>query len=78
MKRLALPMIMLLSLTACTTVPPVQILEVCPKLPDLEMIPQDVLERSFTEKMQQFLQGSHETPTSYELPSSNVRLSTTK
>jgi hypothetical protein len=47
----------------------VQILEVCPRVPVLELtVESDVLEHSFRDRMQLFLSGSLETQISYELP----------
>ena len=66
-------------LTGCATAPTVTVLESCPILPPLELdLPPDALERSFSERIRQFLSGSLETPISYGLPSDSVKLSTTK
>ena len=68
MKRLSWPTIMLPLLAACTTVPTVQVMEVCPKIPQLELdIPADALEQSFTFRIADFLRGKLSEPTSYEL-----------
>jgi hypothetical protein len=74
-------MIMLLSLTACTSVPTVQpkVLQVCPKVPMLELdLPPGVLEHSFTNRMQLFLQGKLLEPISYELRSTPASKPTIK
>ena len=66
-------------LTGCATGPPVTVLQTCPAPPPLELdLPPDALERSFSERIRLFLSGSLETPTNYDLPSSNVKLPTTK
>ena len=64
MKLLVSTLAMLLLLTGCATGRNVQILEVCPRVPvlDLEMEP-DALEHSFTDRMLNFLSGSLEMPT---------------
>ena len=78
MKLFVLPMITLLSLTACTTVPkPVQVMEVCPAVPMLELdLPPDAQGRSFLDRMQRFLSGSLETQTDYSLHSTPAKLPT--
>jgi hypothetical protein len=69
-KLLVLLPISLLSLAACTTAPTVRVMEVCPKVPVLELsLPEDALEQSFTDKIASFLQGKLSEPISYELPS---------
>ena len=66
-------------LTACATAPNVQVVQTCPEVPMLELdLPEDALERSFTERMQQWLSGSLEMPTSYDLHSEPVKLPTIK
>lgn len=72
MKSVALSVITLLLLTACASVPTVQpkVLQVCPKVPALELnLPPDALDRSFTDRMASFLQGKLPEPISYELHS---------
>jgi hypothetical protein len=77
-KRLALLLPMLILLTACASAPTVRVLEVCPKVPPLELgLSPDALERSFTDRMENFLRGKLPGPTSYALPSGSVRLRTT-
>ena len=76
MKLFVLPMIMLLSLTACTTAPkPVQVLEVCPKVPLLEL---DVPARDWQNEIANFLQGTVVTPPDYSLHSTPAKLPTIK
>ena len=58
MKKLALLLCSVSLLTACKTAPTVQVTQVCPRLPEIEMIPQDALEPSFIEEMRSFLSGS--------------------
>lgn len=66
-------------LTACASGPRVQVLEVCPAPPPLLVeIPEAALEASFTERMVSFLRGRLPEPISYELPSANVKLNTTR
>lgn len=63
-------------LQACATAPkPVQVLEVCPKVPPLEL---DVPERDFQGEMANFLRGLLPTQPGLKPPSSNVWSSTTK
>jgi hypothetical protein len=70
---------MLILLTACASAPTVpRVLQVCPKPPPLELgLSPDALERSFTDRMENFLRGKLDGPTSYALPSGSVRLRTT-
>ena len=64
MKLPALTLAMLLLLTGCATGRNVQILEVCPRVPVLELeLEPDALEQSFTDRMLRFLSGSLEMPT---------------
>jgi hypothetical protein len=65
---------LLLSLTACSTVSPVPKQIPCPVPPVLDRHP--VAEKSFTERMGNFLSGSLEKPTNSEQPSSNATSST--
>ena len=69
MKKLALLLCSVSLLTACKTVPTVQVSQVCPRLPEIEMLPQDVLDPSFIEEMRSFLSGSLPalTPSDYSL-----------
>lgn len=72
MKSVALSVITLLLLTACASAPTVQpkVLQVCPKVPALELnLPPDALDRSFTDRMASFLQGRLPEPINYELHS---------
>lgn len=72
MKSVALSVITLLLLTACASVPTVQptVLQVCPKLPALELnLPPDALDRSFTDRMANFLQGKLPEQINYDLHS---------
>jgi hypothetical protein len=78
MKKLALLLTMTGLLLGCATGPTVRVMEVCPKPPPLELgLPPDALERSFTDRMENFLRGKLDGPTSYALPSGSVRLRTT-
>ena len=64
-------------LQACataTSAPPV--VQTCPTVPLLELHLPPAPDGSYTETMLKFLSGSLPKPTSYELPSSGVRLST--
>jgi hypothetical protein len=56
-------------LQACATAPkPVQVLEVCPKVPPLELqIESDALEHTFLDRIATFLSGRLPEPISYEL-----------
>lgn len=72
MKSVALSVITLLLLTACASAPTVQqkVLQVCPKVPALELnLPQDALDRSFTDRMANFLQGKLPEQINYDLHS---------
>jgi hypothetical protein len=67
-------MITLPLLAACTTVPkPVPVLEVCPKVPLLEL---DAPDRDWLGQMRSFLQGTLVTPVDYSLPSKPAKLPT--
>lgn len=59
MKRAALLMSTLLILSGCKTAPTVQVMQVCPALPPLEM---DAPGRDYTGEMRSFLSGSLPTP----------------
>ena len=74
MKSIAFAVSTLLLLTACATAPrPVQVLEVCPRIPVLELnLPDGALEHDFIETMRQFLQGNLPLHPSYSLPSEPV------
>ena len=64
MKLPASIVLTLLLLTGCATGRSVQILEVCPRVPVLELeLEEGALERSFTERMLLWLSGSLETQT---------------
>lgn len=70
MKSVALSVITLLLLTACASAPTVQpkVLQVCPKVPALELnLPPDALDHSFTDRMANFLQGKLPEPINYDL-----------
>lgn len=69
MKSIAFAVSTLLLLTACATAPrPVQILEVCPRIPILELdLSPGVLEHNFQDRMHDFLQGRLPSPVSYSL-----------
>lgn len=72
MKSVALSVITLLLLTACASAPTVQpkVLQVCPKVPALELnLPADALDRSFTDRMANFLQGKLPEQINYDLHS---------
>lgn len=72
MKSVALSVITLLLLTACASAPTVQptVLQVCPKLPALELnLQPDALDRSFTDRMANFLQGKLPEQINYDLHS---------
>lgn len=56
--------LMLLLLSACATAPSVQVVQTCPKLPPLDPLPLDALERDYSDQMGNFLQGLLLTPTS--------------
>ena len=59
MKSLVSTLAMLLFLTGCATGRNVQILEVCPRVPVLELeVGPDALERDWQGQMQLFLQGT--------------------
>ena len=74
MKSTAFAASTLLLLTACASAPrPVQILEVCPQVPMLEL---DAPERDWLGEMRTFLSGTLPTPPDYRLPSTSVKLST--
>ena len=63
-------------LTGCATVQKtVQVLEVCPKVPPLEL---DAPARDWLGEMRNFLQGTLTTPPDYNLHSDSVKLSTTQ
>ena len=47
-----------LLLSACATAPTVQVLEVCPRVPELERASPDVLEPDYINLIAQFLSGS--------------------
>ena len=67
LKNVLLAGVLLAFLTACGTVPsapaPTKVEVICPRLPELEPLDPDVLEPSFTDRMQRLLQGSLPTPT---------------
>ena len=68
MKSLVSTLAMLLFLTGCATGRNVQILEVCPRVPILELqIDQEALDSSFLDRMQLFLSGRLPEPISLGL-----------
>lgn len=70
MKSIAFAVSTLLLLTACATAPTVQIMEVCPRVPALELnLPDGALEHDFIGTMQQLLQGNLPSQPNYRLPS---------
>ncbi len=72
MKRSAWLVSTLLILSGCATAPsPVQVLEVCPKVPPLEL---DVPARDWQGQMRSFLQGTLPMPPDYSLHSTNAKL----
>ena len=77
--RLALLLTMTGLLLGCATGPkPVQVLEVCPKVPPLELnLPSGAMDHDFIGTMQGLLQGRLPLPPSYKLPSENIKLRTT-
>ena len=72
MKSLASTLATLLLLTGCATGPrPVQVVEVCPKVPELEL---DAPARDWLGQMQLFLSGTLPTQPDYSLHSMPARL----
>ena len=73
LRNVLLTGVLLVFLTACGTVPsappPTKVEVVCPRLPDLEPLESDVLEPSFTARMQSFLSGNLPEPIDYRLRS---------
>lgn len=68
-----------LLLSGCAAAPNVQVVEVCPIPPPLELgLPPGVLEQDFSARMESFLSGRLPEPTSYELPSDSAKLPTIK
>lgn len=64
-------------LTGCAAAPVVRVTEVCPIPPPLDLqLPPAAQAESFSARMERFLSGSLETPISYELHSTDVRLPT--
>ena len=76
-KSLLLTALSLLLLQGCGTVQRVMVQGICPSIPPLE---QDsaLLEPTFQDRMESFLQGNLPAQTSYELTSSNAKLPTAK
>lgn len=74
MNKTALLLCSVSLLTACASAPTVQVTEVCPRLPEIEMLPQDALGQSFSDRMASFLQGKlpELTPSDYSLPSAKL------
>lgn len=70
-KTLLVPMLTLSAcLTACATVPrPVQVLEVCPRLPALESV---APERDWQKEMENFLRGTLPTQDGSKQPMTNA------
>ena len=76
MKSIAFAASTVLLLTACATAPkPVQVMEVCPRVPLLEL---DAPERDWQGQMQLFLQGLLPTQPGLKLPSKPANGLTTK
>lgn len=76
MKWTALLAAMPLILSGCATAPrPVQVMEVCPKAPLLEL---DAPDRDWQGEMQLFLSGTLPTPPDYRLHSQPAKLPTMK
>ena len=76
MKRSALLLSTLLMLSGCATGPKtVQVTEVCPTVPPLEL---DVPERDWLGQMRSFLAGTLLTQPDYSLPSTSVAGSTVR
>lgn len=75
MKRIALLLCSVSLLTACQTVPTVQVTEVCPRLPELQL---DAPERNWLDQMQSFLSGTLPTQPDYSLTSKPVKLPMTQ
>lgn len=73
---LLLPIVALL--TACASVPPVQITQTCPVIPPLDPLPPGALEHDFIGRMESFLQGRLPEPPSfrpnYELAAPGTKL----
>lgn len=61
--------VLMSTLVGCKTVPTVQAATTCPRLPELEQVPQAALERDYSAEMANFLQGLLPTPTGSGLPS---------
>ena len=74
MKPIVLLPVIALILSGCATGPrPVQVMEVCPRIPVLELqIEPEALDSSFLDRMQLFLSGRLPEPISYALPLSHV------
>ena len=76
MKFVALLVSMPLLLTACATgQKPVQVIQVCPRVPPLEL---DAPERDYLDQMRVFLSGSLPTQPGLKPPSSSAERSTPK
>ena len=78
MKKLAWLLCSVSLLTACTTAPTVQVAQACPRLPEIETLPQGVLELSFIEQMRSFLSGSLPVPTPSDYSLQPAKLPTAK
>lgn len=78
MKKPALLLCSVTLLTACQTVPTVQVTEVCPRLPEIEMLPPDALEPSFSVRMASFCSGKLPEPTPYDYTLQPAKLPTAK
>ena len=62
----------------CAHVPPAppRVQVVCPRIPDLEMVGEDVLGQNYLQAMQKFLSGSLPAPTDYGLSSGPAKTAT--
>lgn len=79
MKRFKLSMLaLLLSIPSCATVHSALVEQVCPRLPALDKLPADALERSYTDLMQNFLRGSDAMPTNSDFSLKPAMSNTTR
>ena len=74
MKRTGFLLCTTLLLASCQTAPIApKVLEVCPRIPTLELsLPMDALEHNFLDRMQNFLSGRLPSPPDYSLHSKPV------
>lgn len=78
MKKLALLLCSVTLLTACKTAPTVQVTQVCPRLPEIEMLPAAALEPSFSERTLSFFDGKVPEPTPFDYTLQPAKLPTAK